>query len=242
MNHTPYYRLHRIGRRVPTGVTEASSGTLKAILKFDHPESPHCVYNEYVVVKLAQTLHAPIADGGLITTGDGATYASLEINLPGITLPNLLPNQIEKVADQYELEVAALTAFDIFIGNMDRNSNLKANLVTPHIPLFRAYDHSHALLTIRDEIAESIEELAEGALIVERHPFYGHVYSGSLERWAQRIADLPNIYIEECCVLGRRFREVSDEEQAHLAAALIKRKKSLLEIIKRNQSTIRAKP
>ncbi len=42
----------------------------------------------------------------------------------------------------------ALVAFDVWIGNRDRGRNLKASVVTPHLPVFRAFDHSHALLNI----------------------------------------------------------------------------------------------
>ena len=69
----PTYRIRRIYSRRVKGSTQASQGTLDAILKFDGEESPHCVYNEIVALRLAQTLHVPVADGALTLTPDGHT-------------------------------------------------------------------------------------------------------------------------------------------------------------------------
>ncbi|MDD2737184.1 MAG: hypothetical protein PHF56_24890 [Desulfuromonadaceae bacterium] len=89
---TPY-KIHKIRRQLSHGTTKASACTLNAVLKFDDIESPHCVYNEKVAVRLGQTLHVPIAAGVLTTTGDGLAFASLHIEAPGLALPNLIPSR-----------------------------------------------------------------------------------------------------------------------------------------------------
>lgn len=93
--------------RRPTRITGASPCTINAILKFDGPESPHCVYNEQVAVRLAQTLHIPIADGVLTTSGAGQAFVSLEVASPGIALPDILKSQIKQAAARYVDETAA---------------------------------------------------------------------------------------------------------------------------------------
>jgi hypothetical protein len=47
-----------------------------------------------------------------------------------------LPGQLDKISVQYPNESAALIAFDVWIGNRDRGRNLKASVVTPHLPVF----------------------------------------------------------------------------------------------------------
>lgn len=237
MQESPY-KIHRIMRQISHGSTRSSKCTLPAILKFDCEESPHCVYNESVVVRLGQTLHVPIADGVLTHTGDGPAFASLEIGSPGLSLPNLVESRIEKIARTYPDEVAALTAFDILIGNFDRKQNLKASIATPHIKVFLGFDHSHALLNLKDDPMESIQCLGSNDLAVRCHPFYGHLDWDMLYWWAERISSTPDNSIRECCLMGKTFRAVTEDLQRMLADALVCRKQLLPSIISENELTI----
>lgn len=241
MQETPY-KIRQILKRRPSGVTEASYCTLDAILKFDGPESPHCVYIEHVALRLAQTFHIPVADGALTVAGDGPAYASLEVAAPGIPLPNVLDSQCERIALAYPDEVAALTAFDVLIGNWDRKRNLKASIVTPHIRLFKAFDHSHALLNIREDPDDSIALLASDDLILRFHPFFGLVSGPLLDGWMDRMAAVDDVLVRECCVFGRPFRAVSEQIQVDLATALSRRKNRLRAILAANAGTVRPKP
>ena len=232
MTATPYI-IHRINRRTKTGITAASLCTLNAILKFDCDESPYCVYNEHVAVRLAQTLHLPVMDGVLASTNDGPAFASLEIAATGLRLPNLLDSQGAKAADLYPNEAAALVAFDILIGNGDRGRNLKASLTTPHIKIFKAFDHSECLLNIEDDPKDSLKRLADATdLVAQAHPFYGHARNSLLNDWATRISALDDVYIQECCSMGKTFRAVTVDMQQDTAAALIKRKNALLLLLR----------
>ncbi|GAM09051.1 hypothetical protein OR1_01325 [Geobacter sp. OR-1] len=237
MQETPY-KIHRIMRQLSHGCTRASKCTLPAILKFDCDDSPHCVYNENVVVRLGQTLHVPIADGVLTHTGDGPAFASLEIGSPGLSLPNVIDSRIERIARTYPGEAAALTAFDILIGNWDRKQNLKASVATPHIKLFLGFDHSHALLNLKEDPWDSIKCLGSTDLTVRFHPFYGYVDLDILHWWAERIAATPDAYIRECCMMGKTFRAVTEDLQEYLSQALVKRKNLLPSIIAENEPTI----
>ena len=238
----PTYRIRRIYSRKVKGITRASQGTLDAILKFDGAESPHCVYNEIVALRLAQTLHIPVADGALTLTPDGQTYASLELAASGLQLPDVLKTRLDDVARRYPGEVAALVAFDLLIGNFDRGSNLKAVLASPHLHLFRAFDHSHALLSVKAAPEDSIKGLGSNDLIVRFHPFYGRVSASLLTAWSARIAQMPSFMFRECCVQGKPFRAVTTEMQGALADALTKRARALSDIIAAHSTTIGATP
>lgn len=233
------YKISRIRRRTKIGTTAASFCTLSAVLKFDSDESPYCVYNEHVATKLAQTLHLPAADGVLTSTGDGPTYASLEVSTPGLPLPDLLKSQCSKAAAIYSNEVAALVAFDILIGNNDRGENIKACLATPHIRIFKAFDHGNCLLSIEGVPYEkSLRKLKIGELIVHDHPFYGLVCESLLEAWAKRISEVDERYIEECCSMGKTFRAVTSDMQKETASALIARKRAMPRIISEHKAII----
>ena len=236
------YKIRRISGTRKAGVTVPSVCTLDAALKFDSTESPHCVYNEYVAQRLAQTLHVPIAEGVLTTTGDGPAYASLLVHSPGINLPDVLEPQLDRIAATYPNQVAALVAFDLYIGNGDRARNLKASLVTPHVRLFAAFDHSHALLGAESDPVTSIRKLAVGEPIVRRHPFYGRVQAVYLDTWVKRIAAMPDGYVQECCRMGKPFRGVSEEWQRSLADAMMKRKEAFPAIVQRHVSFIGSRP
>lgn len=233
------YRIRRISSRKAHGVTQASFCTLDAVLKFDSAESPYCVYNEMVAEQLARLLQVPVARGAITSTGDGPAFASLQVASPGISLPEMLPSQAERVANKYPKAAAALVAFDLWIGNWDRASNLKASLVSPHVPLICGYDHSHALLAVDEDPMESCRRLADGDLIVRVHPFYGHVAEADLRMWMQRIEAINDAILREVCVVDRAFRAVTQTHQQALAEALVQRSKKLLALAVEHTAAIR---
>lgn len=231
MPPTPY-TLNRILKRSTRGITKVSLCTMSAYLKFDCDESPYCVYNEQVACQLAQTLHVPTAIGVVTIMPDGQAFASLKVWSTGIDMPNLTHRAaIIEVAKRYPEEVAALVAFDVFIGNNDREQNVKACVVSDHIHLFLAIDHSHCLLTIDDRAELSLDRLKSGELIVRTHPFYGFVDTKLLVNWVNRIAKLDEQYIEECCLMGQPLKAVTKGLQKDLAKALLIRQKMLPQII-----------
>lgn len=233
------YKIRRISHRSKSsGITSPALGTLDALLKFDGNEAPHCVYNEYVALRLAQTLHVPVADGVLTTTGDGLVYASLLLHSPGINLPDVLENQLDAVAQRYPSQCAALLLFDVFIGNGDRGRNLKATLVTPHIALFAGFDHSHALLGAEKSPEQSIEALGSGKLLVSSHPFYGRVRTMASGEMLSRFEGLSEELIRDCCIMGKPFRGVTEGWQQGLAQALMRRRRFLRDLVRARAEAI----
>ena len=68
-------------------MTEPARGTLDVVLKQDSDNSPCCVYNEMVALRLAQRLGIPVAMG-VPSVGDGGIYfASLTVGGLSINLP-----------------------------------------------------------------------------------------------------------------------------------------------------------
>jgi hypothetical protein len=236
------YKIHVIRRQLPKGVTAPHACTLHAILKRDGDESKHCVYNEQVAVRLAQTLHVPVADGVLAATEAGPAYASIQVNPSGIQLPDMLESQASRAAKLYPNEAAALVAFDLLIGNYDRACNIKVTHQTPHIKIFRAFDHSHALLNIEEDPEISIKRLNSSDMIVRFHPFYEKLSRAALERWIARVSATDDEYISECCVFGKTFRSVTEKMQGDLANALVWRKSNLAAIIAGEISRIAPQP
>lgn len=236
------YSIRRLGRVRTNGITAPVTGSLNAVIKFDSPESEHCVYNELVAVRLAQTLHLPIADGVPTTAGAGHAFASLELAAPGLPLPDVPESHHGRVAELYPDAVAGLVAFDIWIGNPDRARNFKASLVTPHVPVFRGFDHSHALLGMDTTAPRCIRRLKDGEFIVETHPFYGKVGLGHLTRWVERIKAIPEDYVRECCEFGRPVGAVTVKTQRAVSQALAQRRTKLGLIIQVYMGTVRARP
>lgn len=229
---TPY-RIHQITpqRQNSRGITKPAACTLHGILKFDCPESPHLVYNEFVALRLAQALRLPVADGVLTVAGDGYAYASLEVALPGLDLPDMRKTDYKKVASRYPDQAAAILVFDYWIGNRDRGGNVKAALVSQHLPLFRAFDHQFALLDVEEDHIRSIERLKSDDPIVTFHPFWVPAVKDHLRQWFIRIACLPAEVVASCCILGQPFRTVTPQTQEALCDALVARGKHLSEII-----------
>lgn len=241
----PTITIHRISRKrrkSHDGITEPLTATVDAILKFDSPESRFCVYNEISALRLAQTLHVPVADGVLTTTSAGHTYASLMLDTSGMLLPNLLDWQIPRAAGMYPDETAATVAFDILIGNDDRANNLKMSMLTNHLPLYRIFDHSHCLLTHRVNPLESISFLKSDKLLVRSHPFYGTVDMDLVMKWVKRIEELSPYIFRECFIMKRPLGAATDAMQVALADALEHRRRNLRKIIEANAEMIAGTP
>lgn len=233
------YELRRTWGRSQSGSTRVSLGLLNAIIKYDDASSsPDNVYNEIVALRLAQTIHIPVADGALVTSLKGPLYASLVVASNGLDLPHLRSAFFELCAKRYPREAAGLVAFDIWIGNFDRARNIKASLLAEHIRVFRGFDHSHCLLNVEASRLSSVKQLATCDLIVRTHPFYGLVGEAEVARWVPRIQAVSDDLIDEACDYGEQFRNVKRYLQKRLASALKKRRDGLAQIIESNKTMI----
>jgi hypothetical protein len=234
----PVYQIARIRAKPYKGSTRPSACEIPGVAKFDGENAPNCVYDEAVAARLAQTLHAPIADGVLALIGDGHAFVSLKVGSFGERLLDLPVGRRQAAASRYPDEAAALVLFDILIGNWDRARNLKVSLVSPNLQVFSAFDHSHSLLDAKESVPASLEALRLGVLLVRSHPFFGLVDPTRLERRLQRFAAVDAEAIADCCRLGRGFQGVPREVQERLGEALIARREALARIVAAHRDTL----
>lgn len=239
MTRHPVYKIKGIRHSPFQGITKPGLCNVLGVIKFDGEESHHCVYNEAVCSRLAQTLHAPIADGVLTMTIGGPAFVSLRLDSLGERLPNLLWKKRGEAAQRYPEEVASLILFDLLVGNWDRERNLKVSLANAHLHLFRAFDHSHALLDVYfDDMSRSLSALRDGELIVRRHPFYGLIPPHALTVARDRFLGVDDDMVRACCLFGKGFSGVSYKAQMALANSLLNRRRLLDSIIRDNELVI----
>lgn len=232
------YKLHRIYNAPLPGSTKPSACTMDAVLKFDNIESPHCVYNEHVALRIAQLMGAPVASGALTVAFDSQAYASMKLGAAGISLLPLASSRFSQAAEKYPQESAALLVYDLFIGNWDRKDNFTATLVSPHIRMFAGFDHGNALLNVKKEPKHSLKWLREHQYVLGVHPFYKRVKKGNVERWLTIVESIPDDSIISCCDMGGDFRSVTVRTQKALAKALCQRKRGLRQLITDHEGKI----
>ncbi len=234
-------RIRNIGKEVGEGSTAPYYCTLRGVLKFDSSsDAPNCVYDELVAMRLGLIVGAPIAAGALVAAERGDGFASLMVGAVNFALPDLLDSQWREAAEAFPNHAASLVAFDIFIGNVDRAGNLKADMRRKNMNFFAGFDHSHCLLDCTLEPGDSLDWLGSDALIVEEHPFFQQapIKIARVKQYVKRIQELPDSVIRSACMLGDIFRRVSVDEQEALADALCTRRDRLLSIVEDNKSKI----
>lgn len=213
-------------------MTEPVRGTLDVILKQDSDNSPTCVYNEMVALRLAQRLGVPLAMG-VPSVGDGGTYfASLTVGGLSINLPNITEKMMAAVAKRYPSDAAALFVFDVWVMNDDRTDNLKANLTPADVYLVAGIDHEQTLLGTRGDMKDSL--LALGNLEVPgRHPLREHALEKLVAEWVKRIGALDDGTIEDAVVLGFSVSGVHERTQRKLADVLKTRRDRIADLVAR---------
>ena len=231
------YQTRPTSRRTAHGITQPVYASVRAVLKTDGLESPYCVYNELVAARLAGLLRLPVATGVPTVQQGTLRYASLVAATPRSGIPMLAKWRAPGAALHYPEDAAALVAFDVFIGNWDRGENLKVNLDT-RSRYFCAFDHSHALLAVKDAPQDSIQALRSHQLLVSHHPFYGHVTAAALDAGVQRIRELPGKLVHEACCFGVPINTVDLGMQLALADALLLRKSFLTHILSSQRRTV----
>ena len=211
-------------------MTEPVRGTLDAVLKQDSDNSPCCVYNETVALRLAQRLGVPLAMG-VPSVGDGGMYfASLTVGGLSINLPDISIKKMAGVCKRYPNETAAIFVFDVLILNDDREHNLKANLTSNPLSLIAAIDHEQTLLGRYADMQKSLEAL-ESLEIPHLHPLRDYVNHKHVDQWISHIQSLSNAAIDSAVILGYSIGGVHQRTQKRLAEALKKRRDTLNDLV-----------
>lgn len=213
-------------------MTEPVRGTLDVILKQDSDNSPTCVYNEIVALRLAQRLGVPLAMG-VPSVGDGGTYfASLTVGGLSINLPNISAKKMVGVAKRYPSDAAALFVFDVWVLNNDRADNLKANLTPAEVHLVAGIDHEQTLLGTHGDMKDSLQALADLEVPIQ-HPLRGNLSARFVDQWIERIAALDDGSVDDAVVLNFSVGGVHERTQRNLAAVMKTRRDHIADLVGR---------
>ena len=226
------YKLKGVRLPVGHGATAPEYGEVSAVIKQDNSESRAQVYSEFVASRLAALLGIQTAAGVLVTHSRGIRYASLLISEVGFSLTDIDHPQAEEVAERYPVEAAKLAVFDVWIGNMDRAGNIRANMEESTENLLVGLDHGCSLLSIADDVDASLT-LLESANWPSNHIFEGLVRRYFVEPIVQRIEHLTDDAIQEACLMGSTVGAVMLTDQAMLADVLVRRRDQLHEMVER---------
>ncbi|MCG7952678.1 MAG: hypothetical protein N0E56_15880 [Candidatus Thiodiazotropha endolucinida] len=227
-----FYRIKKLGKKASSlSMTEPVRGALDVVLKQDSDNSPCCVYNETVALRLAQRLGVPLAMG-VPSVGDGGMYfASLMVGGLSINLPNISAKKMVQVAERYPHDAAAIFVFDVWVLNDDRENNLKANLTSSPLHLVAAIDHEQTLLGRYGDMTESLQalEALEGPA---RHPLRDHLEQQHVEQWVARVQSMSDSDINDAVVVGYSVGGVHQRSQLRLAKVMKARRDSLPELVR----------
>lgn len=224
------YSLKNVRSPVGHGATSPEFGEVSAVIKQDSDESRAQVYSEYVGTKLAALLGVQTAAGVFVSHSRGLRYASLMIAEVGFSLTDIDYEHAEEVAQRYPVEAAKLAVFDVWIGNIDRAGNLRANLGESTDNLIVGLDHGGCLLSGGNDIDAALKRLLDKKW-PPTHIFQSMVKDYYVQPMIERIQRLSNEAIEEACMLGGTVGSVMLTDQAMLAEVLIKRRDWLPEMV-----------
>jgi hypothetical protein len=227
------------------GVTEARYVSLPAVCKTNE-KVHYCVPNESIAEKIASFLGLPVAPGAIVELEEDDQkifgYTGLQFGLTGEELPPIDPD--ECVARLPDLS-AGLVLFDILIANPDRHTkNLSAVLHEQPYEM-RIFDHSHALFGhSKNGALQRLKDLRDrlgvtGGSVTGQHR---HCLLDKLDdatyfaKWQDRIASLPNHYIETICteLLDKGF--INEVESSAITDFLRYRRDRFLKLIQDHQN------
>lgn len=226
------YTLKNVRTPVGHGATAPDFGEVTAVIKQDNEESRAQVYSEYVATRLAALLGVQTATGVFVAHSRGLRYASLVLAEVGFSLTDIDYEHAEEVTERYPVEAAKLAVFDIWIGNMDRAGNVRANLGESTDNIMVGIDHGGSLLSIADNKDIALDRLNDQEW-PPVHIFQGYVQRYFVEPTMQRIQRLSDEAIQEACMLGGTVGSVMPTDQAMLAEMLIKRRDWLPDMVEK---------
>lgn len=239
--------------------TKASRGQLQVVIKRDGEENPTQVYSELVANRLAQFLGLPVAVGVAardVSDPSFSRFASLWVadhdarvfdfteavpDLNAQPAPDGVYNetgfywQFKKLCERHPIEAAQLAVFDLWIGNEDRDLNIKGQLDEgkdnePNV-LF-ALDQGNALLSCGVGVQDSIAKLTS-ADYPTMHPMAGLLGGFECGEMVERINAMPDWAMLSATVCGVQVGSVTPDMQYQLYDVLDERRKLLRELVQR---------
>jgi hypothetical protein len=239
--------------------TQARRGQLQVAVKRDGEENPTQVYSELVANRLAQFLGLPVAIGVAARDGTDSSvsrFASLWVADHDASVfdftqaepdPHAPPApdgaynetgfywQFKKLCDRHPIEAAQLAVFDLWIGNEDRDLNIKGQLDEgkdnePNV-LF-ALDQGNSLLSCGVNIDDSLDKLMS-ADFPTMHPMAGMLGGFECGEMVERINAMPDWAMLSAIVCGTKVGSVIPDRQYQLYGVLDERRKLLRELVQR---------
>lgn len=245
-----------LAQRTTTGATR---GQLQVAIKRDGAENPTQVYSELVANRLAQFLGLPVAVG--VAARDDADprvsrFASLwvadhDARVFDFTEADPDPDsppapagahnetgfywQFKKLCERHPMEAAQLAVFDLWIGNEDRDLNIKGQLDEgqgnePNV-LF-ALDQGNSLLSCGMNIDDSLKKLRSSDF-PSMHPMKGMLSGFECGEMVERINAMPDWAMLSAIVCGTQIGSVIPDRQYELYDVLDERRKLLRELVQR---------
>lgn len=240
--------------------TNAKRGHIQVVVKRDGEENPTQVYSELVANRLAQFLGLPVAVG--VAAQDVADphvsrFASLwvadhdtrvfdfteaEPDQNASPMPHGAYNetgfywQFKQLCERHPMEAAQLAVFDLWIGNEDRDLNIKGQIdgdVKDNEPnVLFALDQGNSLLSCGLSVRDSIGKL-ESDSFPTMHPMTGLLGPFECGEMVERILAMPDWAMLSAIVCGIRIGSVTPDMQFELYDVLDQRRKLLRELVKR---------
>tara|TARA_Y100001951_G_scaffold43934_1_gene34847 strand:- start:13486 stop:14283 length:798 start_codon:yes stop_codon:yes gene_type:complete len=239
--------------------TQARLGQLQVAVKRDGDENPTQVYSELVANRLAQFLGLPVAMG--VAARDGvdpsiSRFASLwvadhdarvfdfteaEPDPDAPPAPDGAFNEsgfyweFKRLCERHPIEAAQLAVFDLWIGNEDRDLNIKGQLDEgkdnePNI-LF-ALDQGNSLLSCGLNVKDSLAKLGSPDFPT-LHPMKDLLGGFECGQMVERINAMPDWALISAIVCGVQVGSVTPDVQYQLYDILDERRKLLSELVQR---------
>lgn len=241
--------------------TGATKGHIKAVFKHDSQENHSQVYSELVANRLAQLLGLPVALGvGISDNGNQSITRFASLWVEDVTskvfdfttenpvhfqpqIPDAQCNihrdfywEYEKLCKTHPIEAAQIAVFDLWVGNEDRELNLKGRLegkISEHeLNVFFALDQGDSLMSCGPTKEESLVRLGSPSF-PDFSPMKGLLQPFECGLMIERIKSLPEWALTSAIVCGVQVGSVTPDMQYMLFDVLDKRRKFLGELVER---------
>ena len=223
------YKAWGWGHPVGIGVTGAIHVGIAGIAKKATAHDTYTIVNEMVCSHLARALFLPCPPGALIEKSSEKYFFSLDFNMSGMALP---PADAAAIVAAHPRLAWGIIAFDCLVMNKDRHSqNIAHDTMTNQVQIF---DHSHAFLGPGNGDISTILAGRDGNLCIDCHCLAKEINDhDGRELWSQRIASLPDFFIEELVQATTEVGLPSDKKE-DCVAFLKKRKIEVGSILSSN--------
>lgn len=249
---------HQLKQHTSTG---ARKGHIKAVLKHDSEENHSQVYSELVANRLAQFLGLPVAVGVAISDADNQSitrFASLwveDITANVFDFTSEVPPQYQppepnkkngvhrdfywqykRLCSLHPIEAAQLAVFDLWVGNEDRELNLKGRVDGEvggnELNVFFSLDQGDSLLSCGGSKEDSLKKL-QSPSFPSFSPMSSFLNPFECGLMTERIKSIPDWALMSAVVCGVQVGSVTPDMQYMLLDVLDKRREVLCQLVER---------